>query len=68
MERNSKTKPGIAIEPATIHVVIALMRVLQKTAGSLLGASAVTLQLGNILICVFMLLAGPTVILKLLLR
>jgi hypothetical protein len=44
------------------------MRAVQKGTGSLLAGAAVTLQVGNILICVCLLLLGPAVIINLLVK
>jgi hypothetical protein len=44
------------------------MLLVEKLTGAILGGTAVTVLVGNILICVFMLLLGPTFIVELLAR
>lgn len=41
------------------------MRVFEKITGAILGGAAVSVQVGNLLICIFMLLLGPTYIIRL---
>lgn len=45
-----------------------LIRLLEILSGSFLGGLAVSAQVGNVLICVLMLLAGPAFILGILTR
>jgi hypothetical protein len=44
------------------------MRVLERTSGTLLGSIAVSTQIVNILVCVFGIFVGPTVIVNYLAR
>lgn len=43
-----------------------LIRLIEMLSGSLLGGLAMSVQVGNVLICVLMLLAGPAFILGIL--
>jgi hypothetical protein len=44
------------------------IRLVEKFSGSLLGGVAVSAQLGNVLVCVLILIAGPAFVLGLLPR
>jgi hypothetical protein len=44
------------------------MRLLEKITGAMLEGVAVSVQIGNFLICVFMLLLGPAFIIRLLIH
>jgi len=50
------------------RTLIGCVCIVQKVTGSLLGAAAVTLQAGNILICILILISGPAVVIKMLAR
>jgi hypothetical protein len=47
-------------------VAAKLMLLLEKFTGAILGGAAVTLMIGNPLICVALMLLGPSVVLELL--
>ena len=51
-----------------LESVITAMRLLKKVVGILLGSLAVGAQISNVIICLCMMLVGPTVIVELLVR
>jgi hypothetical protein len=49
-------------------MITRLLHLLQQLTGTLLGFVGVGIQLGNVLICIFMLLLGPTFVVGLFTR
>ena len=50
------------------RLVIEAMSLLKRVAGTLLGSLAVSAQISNVLLCLFMILLGPAFVLGLLAR
>lgn len=47
-------------------MIIRLLHLIERLTGALLGSLCVGVQLGNVLVCIFVLLLGPAVVIELL--
>lgn len=68
LSSKDKGATHVSHESKALESVIVAMRLLKRLGGILLGSIAVSTQVGNVFICLCMILAGPAFIIEQLIR